>query len=461
MSRREDERLRLDAGGVLAPPLARAHGVGREPVRKRLGALGEVMPELLGAEPPSGFLQVAERRDVLRGVLAAARTLSRRGFEDLVHVGIGGSALGAETVLAALGHPLHNLLPRARRRGLRVHFVDNVDPAAIAALLGALDLRRTLVHVVSKSGSTVETAAGFQLLRAALERRVGRRWGGHFAITSGPGALQALAERAGATWLPFPEDIGGRFSVLTASGLLTPALAGVDVAGVVAGARRFLGRVRRAPLERNPAAVAAAIGFALAEERGKRIHVLMPYADALEPLARWYVQLAAESLGKLRPGGGRGEGVGPTPLPARGSTDQHSQVQLFVEGPADKLVSFVVARRMPALRIPKGPAAPYLAGVDLGALLRAEQEGTRVALARAGRPSLTWELPSLSAPALGELLLALQLQTAFQARLYGVNAYDQPGVEAGKVAAFALLGRAGYAAERRAIARERPPRWRI
>jgi glucose-6-phosphate isomerase len=460
-ARRTDTELRLEAGGVLAPPLSRAHGLGSKEVATLLRRLGDVIPELLGPAAPSGFLAVVEREEVLAEVLAAARALGRRSFEDLVHVGIGGSALGAETVLAALGHPLHNLLPRAKRRGPRVHFVDNVDPAGLGALLETLDLRRTLVHVVSKSGSTVETAAGFQVLRAALERAVGRRWGSHCVFTAGAGAMRELAERSGARWLAFPEDVGGRFSVLTASGLLTPALAGVDVAALVGGARRFLRRVCRAPLERNPAAVAAAVAFGLAENRGKPIHVLMPYADALEPLARWYVQLAAESLGKRRPRGRGGDGVGPTPLPARGTTDQHSQVQLFVEGPADKLVVFVAVRHTAPLRIPRGPAAPYLAGVELGALLRAEQQGTQVALARAGRPSLTWELPALTPDALGQLLLALELQTAYQAALYGVNAYDQPGVEAGKVAAFALLGRSGYERERAAIRRERPPAWRI
>ena len=461
MSARAATELRLEAGAALAPPLARTHGVGRAEIGKLLRGLEGVVPELLGPAAPSGFLAVVERPQVLSDVLALTRALSRRRFEDLVHVGIGGSALGAETVLAALAHPLHNLLPRAKRGGPRVHFVDNVDPEGLGALLDTLDLRRTLVHVVSKSGSTVETAAGFQVLRNALERSVGRAWGSHCVFTAGAGALQELAERAGARWIEFPEDVGGRFSVLTASGLLTPALAGVDVAALVGGARHFLARVRRAPLGRNPAAVSAAIAFALAESRGKRIRVLMPYADALEPLARWYVQLAAESLGKRRKLGRSTEGVGPTPLPARGTTDQHSQVQLFVEGPPDKLVVFVAARATRSLRIPRGPAAPYLAGVELGALLRAEQQGTEVALARAGRPSLRWELPAVTPDALGQLLLALELETAFQAALYRVNAYDQPGVEAGKVAAFALLGRRGYARERAAIRRERPPAWRI
>jgi len=223
-----------------------------------------------------------------------------------------------------------------------------------------------------------------------------------------------------------------------------------------AGARALLARLEKLPAAENPALVSAALIQALAG-KGRNVQVLMPYADALEPLARWYVQLAAESLGKRRDG----RGVGITPLPARGTTDQHSQVQLFVEGPEDKLVSFVCVEKTRALAIPGGEPAPYLEGVDLAALLRAEQQGTAVALARAGRPSTAWVLPALSPAPLGALLLALELQVAAQATLLGVDAYDQPGVEAGKVAAFALLGRAGYEAEATRITRDTPPRWTL
>jgi glucose-6-phosphate isomerase len=187
----------------------------------------------------------------------------------------------------------------------------------------------------------------------------------------------------------------------------------------------------------------------------------MAYADALEPLTRWWVQLCGESLGKQQGRGSRRRCVGPTPLPARGTTDQHSQVQLYVEGPPDKLVTFVVAARSRRLAIPGGAPAPDLAGIELGELLRAEQRGTEVALAEAGRPTARWVLPEVSPHAVGQMFLALELQTAFQAALYGVNAYDQPGVEAGKVAAFALLGRSGYEARRVEIERNRPPRWAL
>jgi len=376
-----------------------------------------------------------------------------------VHIGIGGSSLGAETLLRALAHPLHDLLDRRRRGGPRVHFLDNVDPETLGGLLEVLDPGRTLLHVVSKSGTTVETAAGFQVLRAAVGERTWRR---RCVVTCGPGILRQLARREGIPVLDFPADVGGRLSVLTPSGLLTPALAGVDVASVVRGARRLLRWLQRTPLAANPAAVAGAIAWLLAERRGMPIQVLMPYADALEPLARWNQQLVAESLGKIVRRGEARQGVGPTPLAARGSTDQHSQVQLFVEGPADKLVTFIrVEQPRRELRIPGGEPAPYLADIELGALLRAEQRGTAVALARAGRPWLCWEMPAISPGTMGELFLLLELQTVYQARLYGVDAYDQPGVEAGKRAAFALLGRSGYEDEREDIEAHGPPSWKL
>jgi glucose-6-phosphate isomerase len=434
--------------------------VSRAEVRSVLGTAQSVVRELLGAKPPSGFLALPTRRTALREVLASAERWRRSGVRDVIHVGIGGSSLGAETLFRALAHPFHNELSPRVRRAPRVHFVDNVDPETLTALLDVVELDKSVIHVVSKSGSTVETAAGFQTLRRLLGR--GSRLGRRCVFTTGEGALAAIAEREGVEVLRFPDDVGGRFSVLCPSGLLTPAIAGVDVAGVVAGARRYRTRVAAASAAENPSAVAAAVAFLLAERRGKTIEVLMPYADALEPFSRWFVQLLGESLGKVRGRGRAARNVGPTPLPARGATDQHSQVQLFVEGPADKLVMFVVPEATRSeVRIGGGEPAAYLDGVELGRLLRAEQQGTEVALARAGRPTLTWRIPRVEAHTLGQLFVALELQTAIEAALYRVNAYDQPGVEAGKVAAFALIGREGYEDERTTITRSHPPRWTI
>jgi glucose-6-phosphate isomerase len=430
--------------------------VGREARR-----LKRLVPELLGPGAASGFLRLPRRTAALEAVRKEARRWRRRGIEDVIHIGIGGSSLGAEALSRALLHPQHAQLPSRLRRGPRLHFVDNVDPDTLGALLEWVDLRHALVHVVSKSGGTVETAAGFQIVRQALEGRRGIDWREHCVFTTGTGALGALARAEGVATLDFPADVGGRFSVLTPSGLFTPAVAGVDVAAVVAGARQFAAKAARREPAACPATAAACVATLL-EARGKPIHVLMPYADSLEPLARWFVQLAGESLGKIRQDGRRRVHVGPTPLPARGSTDQHSQVQLFVEGPADKLVTFVrVAKPRRSLRIPGDGPAPYLDGVRLEALLDAELRGTEVALARAGRPSVRWELPDAGPHALGQLLVALELQVACQAALLGVDAYDQPGVEAGKVAAFALIGREGYEDERKRIEALRPPRWTL
>jgi glucose-6-phosphate isomerase len=452
-----DRDLRLELGAALAPPLAREHGLTREEVLAELPKLARVLPELLGTAAPSGFLTTLGRNDLLRETLATAKRLRAAKFTDVVHVGIGGSALGAETLLRALGRPFHNLWPD-RARGPRVHFVDNVDPDSLSALCELLARRKVLLHVVSKSGGTVETAAGFQVLRSALASAKNLRE--RCVVTTGKGALREYAAREGLAIVEFPESVGGRFSAFTASGLLTPAIAGVDIAALVRGARRYAARAAAAALDENPSALAAVVATLLAEQRGKPLLAVMPYADALEPLSRWSVQLLGESLGKRQRASGRH--VGPTPLPARGATDQHSQVQLFAEGPADKLVAFVrVGKTGRRVRIPGGAPAAYLRGIELGRLLRAEADGTRVALAEAGRPSITWELPQCSPDALGQMLLALMLQTAYQGELLGIDAYDQPGVEAGKVAAFALIGRAGYEARRAELEARPVPSWRV
>jgi glucose-6-phosphate isomerase len=406
---------------------------------------------------------VLKRPAALRAVQAAAARWRARKPSDLIHIGIGGSSLGAEALLRATAHPQYNLLMDRQRGGPRIHFVDNVDPETLGCLLEVVDLRQSLLHVVSKSGSTVETAAGFQILRDALERAGrGVRWAEHCVFTAGRGALRELGTREGVEILDFPEDIGGRFSVLTPSGLFTPGVAGIDIDAVVQGARRYLSRVANAALTENSAAVSAAIAYLMAARKRKNVHVLMPYADALEPLARWYAQLIGESLGKRARRGTRSTAVGPTPLPARGSTDQHSQVQLFVEGPADKWVNFVTVEKSRRVqRIAGGEPADYLADIDLGTLLRAEQRGTAIALAAARRPSACWILPEIHPQSVGQLFFALELQAAYQGSLYGIDTYDQPGVEAGKVAAFALLGRDGYQKERAAIEANTPPTWRI
>jgi glucose-6-phosphate isomerase len=321
---------------------------------------------------------------------------------------------------------------------------------------------------VSKSGGTVETAAQMHVVRTWLTRAVGAdglrtRW---VAITDPrKGALRELADREHWLTLAIPTNVGGRFSALTAAGLLPATLAGIDCEGLLDGAASIERRSQHSDLRDNPAGLLAALSY-LHERKGRSIHVLMPYSDRLRAFAAWYVQLWAESLGKRFDRQGQRVESGPTPLPAVGATDQHAQMQLFMEGPRDKLITFIgVQRPERDLTIPDstGPDA-YLNGKTLAELLDAERRGTTEALASDGRPSITLHVPELEPYALGSLLMLYELATALAGELYGVDAFDQPGVELGKRLAFGLLGRSGYEQEAATIAereRKRPTRYRL
>jgi glucose-6-phosphate isomerase len=250
--------------------------------------------------------------------------------------------------------------------------------------------------------------------------------------------------------LDIPGNVGGRFSVLSPVGLLPAALTGIDTAGLLAGARAMRDRCLQEDRDSNPAAVFAALQC-LADESGKGIHVLMPYSDSLRDMAAWFVQLWAESLGKQ--GGQGASAVGPTPLAALGATDQHSQVQLFMEGPADKTVTFMTVPAADDIAIPylhpDVPELAYLGGHHLGELLDVEQRATAGALAARGRPNMTLELELADAWHVGGLFMLFQVATILAGAWYGVNPLDQPGVELGKQFTYGMLGRPDAAAARR------------
>jgi len=249
--------------------------------------------------------------------------------------------------------------------------------------------------------------------------------------------------------------VGGRFSVLSPVGLLSAAMTGIDVSALLAGAAYADKLCSEPDVWRNPAYMNAAIHY-LGYERGRTLSVMMPYAQALKDVADWFAQLWAESLGKKHDLDGNVVHIGPTPIKALGVTDQHSQVQLYVEGRFDKIVNFVAVERFQnEVPIPSGwpdtPEVNYLGGHTLNELMKVEREGTALALAEAGRPSVTFTLPEVNAFTVGQLLFTLEVQTAAIGELFRINAFDQPGVEAGKIAAYALMGRTGYEARRQEI----------
>ncbi|MDO9027203.1 MAG: glucose-6-phosphate isomerase [bacterium] len=397
------------------------------------------------------FFDLPERPEHLKSSLALARMLKGK-FSDLVVLGIGGSALGTAAVQAALNPLTYNCLDKkARKDRPRLWVLDNVDPEKLKSVQSLLNPKTTLVNVISKSGATAETSAQFLWLRAWLFKALGPRWKNHLVATTDPesGILRQIVRQEGLLSLEVPSGVGGRFSVLTPVGLFPLALAGVDVRGLVAGAALMRKRTINENPWKNPARLYALTQYLL-YRKGHHISVMMPYSDSLYLLADWFRQLWAESLGKRLNSKNEVVETGPTPVKALGATDQHSQIQLYAEGPRDKVVTFIrVEKFRAALPVPKGypkiKDLSYLSGHDFGDLLNAEQRATAMSLARNGRPNCSFILPRIDARIVGQLIFMLETATAYAGGLFGVNPMDQPGVEEGKRYAYGLMGKEGFA----------------
>jgi glucose-6-phosphate isomerase len=445
--------MKLAYGRMLQDGLDGRHGLPRArlaELAERFGAVQEEVRRRRGAGE-YGFYDLVDQGPTIRQITTFAEGLGQAHDHVLV-LGIGGSALGTKALLNALRRPAWNEWDDEGREFYpRLTVLENVDPTTVAAALGRIDPRRVLVNVISKSGGTAETMAQYLVVRAWLEDALGDAAFRHLVFTTDPtrGALRELATREGIVTLDVPPNIGGRFSVLSPVGLLPAALVGIDIAGLLTGARRAIERAESGDLLRNPAALYAALHWAADTDLGARIHVVMPYTDRLREFAEWYRQLWAESLGKQTDREGRTVHVGATPVAAVGATDQHSQVQLFMEGPFDKVITFVRLEQFGEdLAIPPRPDLPpdlaYLPGHTLGELLTAEYEATSAALAEMGRMSCTLHLPELTAETVGEAIMFFQLATGYAGVWYGIDPFDQPGVELGKRLTYAAMGRPGY-----------------
>ncbi len=433
--------ITFDPANTTASRVGPEHGLSDAELEEAADATGSLCARYAkeSAEGKFGFARLPYKELPVREVEAYAR--ERAGaFRNLVQVGIGGSALGATAIHGALCDRFHN------ERGTRPRYyaLDNVDPEETSSLLEMLDPKETLFHVVTKSGDTTETMAGFLAVLDRIRRAAGERWTEHLVLTTDPekGFLRAFAKEHGVAAFSIPPDVGGRFSVLSPVGLLPAALLGVDVRELIEGAADAHEACESEDPRANPAYRFALTAQLLDARRGKRIHVMMPYARALRDVADWFRQLWAESLGK----NGR---AGPTPVLALGTTDQHSQVQLYAEGPNDKYVIFVEVSRFRAeetVPSPLGADAPpaFLQGKGFSGILSAMKAGTEKALVQARRPNATVRLEEISPRTLGALFFFLEAATLFAGWLYGVDPFDQPGVEAGKKAAFSLLGKPGY-----------------
>ena len=397
------------------------------------------------------------QKEIVEDILETAKKI-RSKFHNFVVLGIGGSALGPTMAFNALCHLHYNDLPRVKRRAPKFYVEDNVDPVRMHDLLDVIDPAKTCFNVISKSGATSETMAQYLIILDELKKAgVDVQNNVIFTTDANKGNLKKISdEYGGIKSYVLPDGVGGRFSELCPVGLLPAAVCGIDIKGLLAGAE-YMDRYCRQnrSMHKNPALMCAVLQV-IAMESGKNIHVMMPYSDNLRYVSDWYCQLWAGSLGKNVTLDGTPCNVGQTPVKALGVTDQHSQVQLYTEGPFDKVITFLSLKKYAQTTpIPHGcetiPDVAFLGGHTMEELIQAENAATAFALTKAGRMNYTLWLPELNAFTLGQLLFLFELQTAYAGAMLNVNTFNQPGVEEGKKATFALLGKAGYDEKRKEL----------
>jgi glucose-6-phosphate isomerase len=447
--------LKLDYNYMMTEFVGAEHGIDEEDLRGLSEVAGRLHQELAENREKGkiGFYDLPYDSHSADKIKCFAKKALKK-YENVVVLGIGGSCLGPRALHSSLaGGALANLASRKARGGIpRFFFADNIDPDTFGGILELAEPKKTLYLVITKSGTTAETMSQFLVVRELLRKKVGaRRAAGHqVAITDGQnGRLRNVADREKLTDFIIPANVGGRFSIFTPVGLLPAALMGIDIDQLLAGAAFMDERTAKADLENNPAYIAAALLFLSDRTHGRNVNVMMSYSDRLYDVADWFRQLWAESLGKRLSLSGKEVNTGITPVKALGVTDQHSQTQLYMEGPHDKVIVLLTVDK-PAgsvkipLLYPDLADLHYLGGHTLEELFTAERLATEYALLQAGRPSLTISLPEVNPFTLGQLFFMLEVQTAITGGFYNINPFDQPGVELGKKYTYGLMGRAGF-----------------
>ena len=457
------ESIKFDYNNMMADHVGEKEGISAQELaamrNKAVAAHAEV--KLNRGTGMMGWTELPYNQgEVVKDILETAKVV-RRNAEAFVVLGIGGSALGPMAVFQALCHLRHNELPKRLRKAPKFYVEDNVDPERMASLLDILNLDKTVFNVITKSGSTSETMSQYLIIMDILKKRYGDKAREHIIATtdSEKGNLIKIARKEGLKTFYIPDGVGGRFSEICPVGLFPAAVLGIDIKALLKGCADMDKACRKADMKTNPALTAAALQY-LAMEKGKNISVMMPYTDSLKLMADWYCQLWAESLGKAVNKKGEIVNVGQTPVKSLGVTDQHSQVQLYTEGPYDKVVTFIgVEKYRKEVTISGGaedfPSVSFLSGHTLNELITSEMYATEYALTKNHRLNNMIILPEVNAYSVGQLMMFFMLETAYAGAMLGIDAFNQPGVEEGKNATYALLGRAGYEAKAEEL-RSRP-----
>lgn len=402
-----------------------------------------------------GWTELHDSQDAVVADIVATAEQVRAKFKNFVVLGIGGSALGPTAVFQALCHMRHNEVSLKRRKGAPKFYVeDNIDPERMIALLQTINLKDTCFNVITKSGSTSETMTQYLVIKKLLDDALGADAKNNIITTTSAssGNLIKIAKAEGYKTFYIPDGVGGRFSELCPVGLFPAAVLGIDIAEMLNGAKYMYELCTNADNNSNMALKAATLQY-IAINKGKNISVMMPYADSLKYIADWYAQLWGESLGKNLTMDGKPCNVGQTPVKALGVTDQHSQIQLYAEGPFDKVITFIaVSKFRKTVVIPDGckdfPNVNFLCGHTMNELLDAERQATQYAVTKAGKLNHTIFINRVNEFTIGQLLMFFELKTAYCGFMLNIDPFNQPGVEEGKNATYALLGRPGYEEKR-------------
>ncbi len=449
--------IKIDVARAKSSAVGRDHGITPAEFRAIAPRVADAH-KILRKERKNGdygFWDLYKDKKTLKDVKAFAAKVQGK-HENLVILGIGGSALGMTALATALLPPFYNMLTKRQRKGMpRLFVMDNIDPVSFQAMMRLCPPKKTLYNVISKSGGTAETMSQLMIVLEALEKKLGKSAvKDHLVVTTNPrmkgvsSHLHAVSDQYKCPEFHVPLNVGGRFSVFSPVGMAPAAIIGMDVDAMMDGCAAMDKRCSVPDVMENPAYLRAAVQYMADVHKGKTMSVMMPYVDALRDVADWYRQLWAESLGKRYSLDGHEVFTGQTPIKALGATDQHSQVQLYREGPNNKLFNVLSVRRFDkTLKIPNTlksiKALDYLRGSSMNKLMAAEHRGTLDALKVSERPVSQIVLPRINANTVAQLLYLLECETAMAGRLYNINTFDQPGVEEGKVIARRLMGGEG------------------
>jgi glucose-6-phosphate isomerase len=442
----------LDYTNCLGEAIGATHGLIKSEMDTQIAKIPQHHKDIdeLRANGACAFFDLPhQNQDALKSLLKK----HHGKWDNVVIVAVGGSSLAARCLIDSLGHSQHNTLDaKARKQAPRIFYANSPDPTSLQQLCEPLELKKTLFVVISKSGVTSDTLAIWLHVAELLKKKIGKgALSQHAVIITDPekSPLADFAKQEKIDTLPIPHNLPGRYGVLGNAGLFAAGLCGIDYQQVLSGAAEMDTRCRQGDAYSNPAYMHALIHYLLTRKRRKTMHATYAFSSGLYAVSLWYAHLNSVSLGKMLNRKGKAVHVGPSPVTALGPNDQHGHMQLFSEGPYDKVITYLTADSFgPALPIPanypKWDAVSHLAHSDGNTLMQQAFWSSEYHITQAGRPNMTLRLSDITPHTIGGVIYLLQLSTVLSAELYGIDPFDQPGVDLGKQAIFAQSGRAGF-----------------